>query len=48
MNKHEETTTELQIQRTNRWLTEGKGWGEKVIGEGDQEAQTSSCKISES
>ena len=47
MNKHYKTETELQIQRTNRWLPE-RGWERKEIGEGDKEIQTSICKINES
>ena len=34
MNKHYKTETELQIQRTNRWLPE-RGWERKEIGEGN-------------
>ena len=35
MNKHEETTTELQIQRTNKSFPDGKEMGEEEIGERD-------------
>ena len=36
MNTYNKTETELQIQRTNRWLTEHQGFGgKKEIGEGD-------------
>ena len=38
MNKHNKTKTELQIQRTNKWLPEGKGFtGRRKVGEGDFE-----------
>ena len=51
MNKCNKTETELQIQRTNKWLPEGRevGEGEKQRkekqGEGEQQVQTSSGKI---
>lgn len=40
--------TDLQIQRTNLWLPEGRGVEMGQIGEGDWEVQTSSYKISKS
>ena len=28
MNEYNKTETDSQIQRTNQWLFEGRGWGE--------------------
>ena len=46
-NKHNETGAELQTQRTNRWLPEKRGLGEKKIGDRDYEVQTSIFRINE-
>ena len=35
MNKHNKSEEDSQIQRINKWLTEGRGWGGREIGEGD-------------
>ena len=49
INKHNKTEAELEIQRTNWWLPEERiVMGRKETGEGDEEVQTSSCKINES
>ena len=42
------TAKQSQIQRTNRWLPEGRMLGRKEICDGDKEVQTSSYKINES
>ena len=47
MNKQDKTERDSQIQRMNRWLSEGKR-GECKIGKGEREAQTSSCEINKS
>ena len=46
INKKEES--DLQIQRTNRWLPEGKGRGKGKMGEGEKEIQASSYGMSKS
>ena len=39
--KHNKTETEFSIQRTNRWLPEGRDWGwRKETGEDNEEVQT--------
>ena len=35
MNKNNETETDSQIQRTNRWLPERRGVGVSELGKGD-------------
>lgn len=45
MIKHNKTERELQILRTNRWLSEGRrADGKKEIGEGAHKVQTLGAK----
>ena len=45
MNKHNQTETEIKIQRTGGHQKGGHGGKMSEIGEGDREAQTSIYKV---